>query len=281
MRELFVVSIQRSGSNWLQRCLKNYSGLLINGELNPSANLARIDGIKTGDHISNTLVREKGIVDAAARDFIRSLMRCNLGLTEPDSDPVYLCDKTAFPATASLGKYPEQYRYISLLQKYFPESKKIMLVRDVRDVVVSYSEWKNEHHKSFLKYTPRSMFYFIRVLRNWCELHEVWIKDISEDTNFLVIQYSDMKNNFDLVMKRVFQFLELEVDNEFIQQIHDQNYSIDSKAYQDENKKRGYAFFRGGREGDWRKKFSLVHKMISYIFFEKRIDKILRYNRLK
>lgn len=279
MRELFVVSIQRSGSNWLQRCLKNYPGLLINGELNPSANLAKLDKIKTGDHVSNALINDMGALQKAGQGLIRYLMRCNVGMTDLDKqDPTYLCDKTAFPAAASLRKYPEQYQYISLLQKYFPDSKKIMLIRDVRDVIVSYSEWRNEHHKDLLKYSPRSAFYFLRVLRNWCELHEVWFKSIKGDNNFLVIQYSDMKNNFELVMKRVFQFLELDIDDEFIKNIHDKNYDINSKDYKEENEKRGYVFFRKGIEGEWQEKFGFFHKLVFLIFFKKRTKRILEYS---
>ena len=66
------------------------------------------------------------------------------------------------------------------------------------------------------------------------------------DKNCLLIYYSDMKSNFRKTMKTVFDFLEIEVDEAFIDNLEKKYYSIKSNYYQNENVKRGYAFYRKG-----------------------------------
>lgn len=277
MNELFVLSFQRSGSNWLHRCLSEHEDIFIGGELNPSANLLIINGIKTGDHVSDKLIRTSGALFEGSRKLIRTLMWANVGEDESahaDGEG-YICDKTAFPFTKSLKRYPEQFEYIDVLERYFTDCKRIMIIRDIRDVIVSYTEWKNEESSDLLRFTPRSIIYFHRSLRNWCELHEKWLAGHDAKNELLVIQYSDMKNNFDAIMEDVFSYLDIEFDESFIVNLRNKYYNIDSKVYQEENQRRGYSFFRGGREGDWKTKFSLYHRLVVSLFYDRRISKIL------
>jgi hypothetical protein len=224
-------------------------------------------------------MKELDAFHEGGRQLIRHLMRCNVGTAIENSQPVYLCDKTAFPLTSSLRRHPDQFRYVSLLQEYFPDAKKILLIRDIRDVVVSHSEWKVPESRDYLRYYPLSVFYFLRALNNWCRLHERWLEDMEGDKNSLVIQYADLKQNFRRTLEKIFQFIELDVDAEFIEDIYKNYYSIESKNFRDENDERGYAFFRGGREGDWREKFGPIHKIVVTSVYESRINKLLSSGR--
>ena len=278
MKELFIMSFQRSGSNWLHRCLKAYPDFYINGELNVSGNLAKLSKIRTGDHVSNKLLTKNNIFKKASQDYIRCLMRENLRdvYDIDNTDIKYIADKTAFPGLVSLRKHPEQYDYISYLKSYFPDAKQILLIRDIRDVIVSYSEWKLANTINLLSFSPRSFVLYIRALYNWCELHERWLKEMKSESNCLVIQYTDLKDDFTTTMETVFKFLELDVDSEFMTELHNDYYSIDSKVYKEENEKRNYAFFRSGTIGGWRNKYKWFHKLVIRMFFYKRIEAILK-----
>jgi len=142
-------------------------------------------------------------------------------------------------------------------------------------VIVSYSEWNKDTTTNLLLFRPRSVFLFLRALNNWCVLHEQWIDDMESNSNCLIIQYSELKDEFDLTMEAIFKFLQLEVDSEFIKTLRRDFYSINSEVYKKENKKRGYAFFRRGDIGGWREKFSWYHKLAVDIYFSRRIGKIL------
>jgi len=271
--ELFIISIQRSGSNWLHRCLAEHDSIKINGELNASAALIKLDSVGAGDFVTQEKLETTGVYKLAAQEYVKYLMRANVGVGAEDKY-TYLVDKTAFPCVISLKKRPEQYEYSRILDKYFSDAKKILIIRDVRDVIVSFSEWKKQILGSLLKPTPRSILFFIRHLRNWCVLHESWLSDIEGNPLWLVITYENMKEDFSKTLLSVFNFLDVQVDDEFIEYLTDKLYRIDSPVYLAENKDRGYGFFRKGTVGEWEEKFSWFHKIIYSLFFKSRVNKI-------
>ena len=200
-------------------------------------------------------------------------MRANADVSV-DEGFTYLTDKTAFPSVISISKKPEQCDYAHILDDYFPEAKKILILRNARDVVVSFSEWKKQVIGSLLKAAPRSIAFFMRYLNNWCALHESWLNDVENNPSWLVITYEDMKNDFAGTLKSVFNFLELDANDEFISDLTRKLYGIDNPTYQKENKERGYSFFRKGAIGEWQEKYSWWHKSLYNVFFKSRVDKI-------
>lgn len=247
----------------------------INGELNPSTMLSVLDGIRTGDEVSTRKLLSNGTLRKLAQEFVRDAMLANLepGDNKP-GDSGYIADKTAFPCLLSLKHYPEQFEYIALLTRYFPDARKILLIRDVRDVIVSYSAWKGQRLGSLLGFSPFSFFRFVRHVRNWCLLHERWLADAGKDGNFLVIHYHEMKSGFTNVLEKVFDFLDIPVDDEFISMLERDFYSISGSVFAAENRRRGYGFFRSGRVGEWRDEFRWYHKLVTEIIFRKRIEKL-------
>ncbi|VAW65746.1 hypothetical protein MNBD_GAMMA09-3278 [hydrothermal vent metagenome] len=278
--ELFIISIQRSGSNWLHRCLSEHSMIRINGELNVSMMLQTLDLVRAGDEISELKLKSTGIYKQAAQEYIRLLMRANTNASV-DDEFTYLTDKSAYPGITSLIKKPEQKQYAQTLNEYFPVAKKILILRNARDVVVSFSEWKKQNIGSLLIATPRSLKFFIRHLNNWCTLHESWLKNIEKNNNWHIINYEDMKNNFSDTLKKTYEFLELEVNEKFISDVTEKWYGINNPVYQKENKERGYSFFRKGDIGEWQEKYAWWHKVIYNLLFKSRVEKIyLRIGRL-
>ncbi len=273
--ELFIISAQRSGSNWLHRCLAVHDEIKINGELNVSDILEKLECVKAGDSVAQEKLVNTGAYKVAARDYILHLMGINADVVEDSTEYRYLADKTAFPCVRSVNTFPEQYNYASVLNKYFEASKKILILRDVRDVVVSFSEWKKQPIGSLFKLTPRSFGFFIRHLSNWCLLHEKWLMDIQGDETWMVVRYESLKDSFSDTLKSIYGFLEIDVDDEFINDLNIKLYKIDSDIYQAENKSRGYGFFRNGAVGEWEEKFTWLHKVVFNLFFKARVEKII------
>jgi len=273
--ELFIISIQRSGSNWLHRCLAEHSAISINGEINVSAALLAIDQIRAGDKVAEQKLKSSSSFRQATQEFIKQLMIANLD-SGMKAEAGYLADKTAFPSVISLKKKPEQVEYAKILEQYFPKAKKILIVRNSRDVLVSFSEWKKQVIGNLLAPTPHSFRFFIRHLNNWCILHERWLADIDHDPSWLVISYEELKSDFVSTLERVFQFLELEVNKNFMAETKERLYRIDSPVYQKENAERGYGFFRNGAVGEWEDKFSWWHKLIYNLFFKARVENIYK-----
>ncbi|NOY52919.1 MAG: sulfotransferase [Deltaproteobacteria bacterium] len=268
MKEFFVVSMQRSGSNWLQTCLNQHTSIRINGELKPSTALTHMSRIKTGDHISHGIMLDRGLYRSCARDMIRRMMAANVGMTDEEANDYtgYIGDRTAYSAVQSLSRFPEQLSYLKVLQEYFPESKKIILVRDVRDVIVSFSVWKTNVRNNLLAFTPRSFLLFLRHIRNWIILNRQWAEDIKKGQDGLIIHYEEIKKDFQGTMGRVFDFMETTYDDSFLDNLRTNFYSIKSSHYRLENKKRGYSFYRKGIVGDWENKFKWPHKAIVQIY---------------
>ena len=271
--ELFIISIQRSGSNWLHRCLAEHENIRINGEINASAALVALDLVRAGDLEAQEKLESTGSYKYSAQEYVRYLMRTNAGVQAGDTYD-YLADKSAYPCILSVRKKPEQREYAGILNKYFPEAKKILIVRNARDVIVSFSEWKKQSLGSLLKPTPRSIRYFVRHLNNWCLLHEGWISDIENNPTWLVITYERMKDEFPGALASVYKFLGINVGEGFIEHLTGKLYEIDSPVYLEENKDRGYGFFRKGVVGEWEDKFSWWHKLIYNIFFKSRVKLI-------
>ena len=278
VNELFIISIQRSGSNWLHRCLNEHDEIKINGELNVSMMLKKLDEIVAGDNEAEKKLKDTGAYKRAAQNYIRLLMEVNADIVEGDNC-TYLVDKSAYPCITSLRDKPEQVAYARVLEEYFPRAKKILIVRNARDVVVSFSEWKKQSIGSLLKPTPRSLVFFMRHLKNWCTLHENWLDNIEQNENWLVINYEDMKSDFSGTLSCVFDFLALETDETFITELTSKLYGIDNPVYQKENKERGYSFFRKGAVGEWEEKYAWWHKLLYKICYEKRVNAI--YERIE
>ena len=99
--ELFIISIQRSGSNWLHRCLAEHEDVRINGELNASAALIALDSIRAGDTVAQEKLLSTESYLYAARKYVKYLMRANAGI-DTDESFAYLADKTAFPCVGYL-----------------------------------------------------------------------------------------------------------------------------------------------------------------------------------
>ncbi len=278
MKTFFIVSIQRSGSNWLQRCLDYHPQIMVRGEVHPSRFLALVDKMHTGDDISEAVMKEGGIFLEIGRKGVQCMVRANLEANGCNFDYYdgYLADKTAFVCHDSLKSKPEQLQYIKLLCKYFPEAKKILLVRDVRDIIVSVASWKGKaENLRLLSPNPKGYAKYIRYLYNWVTLHERWLTELNDDPNSLIISFEEMKRNFKQVMTQVHDFLEFSIEPYYLEELYSNFYNIKSKLYEEENRKRGYSFFRSGEVGEWRSRFKWYHFPILWLF-NQRIHNILK-----
>lgn len=245
--------------------------------MHPSRFLSLLEKMRTGDNVSEAVMREKGVYLKIGRISVLNLIQANLEANGYNFDDYegYMADKTAFVCHISIKRKPEQLDYIRLLQKYFPEAKKILLIRDIRDVIVSVESWKgNLNSLNLLAPHPIGYARFMRYLKNWVTLHERWLIEMKNDPNSLVITFEKMKEDFYTVMKETHNFLNLSVKSDYLNDLYHRFYSIKSKVYVEENRKRGYSFYRSGEVGEWRRRYKWFHFPVM-MMFNKKINYIL------
>lgn len=252
----FITSFWRSGSNWLRNCLDFSDKVALSGEIYPAENIRILESMKPGDSVSQRRLVKSNAYYLAIRSAITELMRGNFD--EFDQKSILIGDKSAYGLNRqTLLKKSDQ---ISTIQKYFPEAKQFLIIRDLRDVVVSYSKWPAG--KNLLSLNPLRLIRFILFIKKWCSMNEQWLRDSENNSQCLTVFFENLKHDFDSVIKKVYSHLEIELSDNQLDQLKDQYYDIESKVYQDANKKLGYDFYRKGGVGEWQKSFKWFHKIL-------------------
>jgi len=252
----FITSFWRSGSNWLRNCLDFSDKVAISGEIYPAENIQILESMKPGDSVSHKRLVKSNAYNLAIRSAIIELIRGNF--QEFDKNSVLIGDKSAYGLTKhTLFKKSDQ---IATVYKYFPEAKQFLIIRDLRDVVVSYSKWPAG--KNLLSLNPLRLIRFILFIRKWSSMNEQWLRDSEDNSQCLTVFFEDLKNDFDSTIGKVYNHLEIELSDHQLARLKEQYYDIESKVYQDANKKLGYDFYRKGGIGEWEKSFKWVHKLL-------------------
>ena len=114
-------------------------------------------------------------------------------------------------------KAADQLICIKELRQITPESKKIVVVRDGRDVALSALAFTKLMKKWEAPWTPKESDYF-EVLKSWALRISLLEKEI-EKGDLLVIRYEDLTMNFESTCVRLFKELELSTDLNLIQNI--------------------------------------------------------------
>jgi len=114
-------------------------------------------------------------------------------------------------------KAADQLICIKELRQITPESKKIVVVRDGRDVALSALAFTKLMKKWEAPWTPKESDYF-EVLKSWALRISLLEKEI-EKGDLLVIRYEDLTMNFESTCVRLFRELELSADLNLIQNI--------------------------------------------------------------
>ena len=128
----------------------------------------------------------------------------------------YLIEQVIPQAYIAL-KAADQLICIEELRQITPGSKKIVVVRDGRDVALSALAFTKLMKKWEAPWTPKESDYF-EVLNSWALRISLLEKEI-EKGDLLVVRYEDLTMNFESTCESLFKELELSSDLNLIQNI--------------------------------------------------------------
>ena len=170
------------------------------------------------------------------------------------------------PGSQIALKAADQLMCIDQLRQVSPKSKKIVIVRDGRDVALSAMAFERLMSKWEAPWTPRKRDY-LELLNTWALRVSLLEKEIIKG-DLIVIRYEDLKINFDSTVKRLFQEMGLANDLPLIQQIRG---TTDFKVVSGGRSPGEEAehVIRLGMTGEWKSKLStakasMAWKMASY-----------------
>ena len=251
----FITSYIRSGSNWLRNCVDFAADVEISGEIYPQLNIKLIEKMRPGDLVSAERLINSGAYRAAVRSAICELMKGNFSYII--ENPTLVGDKSAYGLRKNSLFKPNDH--IAKIAEYFPDSKQILLIRDLRDVIVSYSKWRSG--KNLLSLNPFLFLRFILFVWQWCLMNRRWFQDCSDNKQCIIITFEDMKVDFDATIKKIYNHLNIVINDSELIQLKEKLYDINSPFYQIRNVQRGYNFYRKGKIGEWKKEFRWYHRV--------------------
>jgi hypothetical protein len=151
---------------------------------------------------------------------------------------------------------------ISLIRKLFPRSKIICMVRDVRDVAVSFAfHFKRSSSNKFNDDGTFQETYLKQVTEAWCAYSEHVRSNLS-DSGLKVVKYEDLLSNPADTIFNIYKFLGVSTDPIILMKITEEtsfeNMSGGRKPGEEDTK----SFFRKGIIGDWRNHFGDREKEI-------------------
>ena len=259
----FITSFIKSGSNWLRNCIDFSDKVAVSGEIYPAQNIKILENIAPGDSISQKRLTDNDAFKKAIRLAIIELMNGNF--SEKKENIQLIGDKSAYsPSRNNLFKRND---HIIKISQYFPKAKQLLLIRDLRDVIVSYSKWLKG--KNLLSLNPLRIAHFIIFVNKWCSMNKQWILDCKNNKQCLVIYFESMKTDFDNTIKDIYIHLGLNINDSQLHELRENYYSIDSSVYLEENRRMGYKFYRSGESGEWKKELKWFHKLIIKILANK------------
>jgi hypothetical protein len=195
---IFICGFPSSGTDLLKNVLNAHAEIHIGGEfpLLPSL-AARRSPIVSADELA-----------AVARDIIGCDVHGNLDRSKLPSDlegpcsfaDVYITLLTSKQATWYGNKTPQNSENVDKLEQLFPGARYVLIVRDVRDVALS---WRNKWGKDMLLCAHRWMQRMQRAI----DLLESVARD-----RYLVVSYEDLLQDHRAVALRICSFLGLPYD---------------------------------------------------------------------
>ena len=161
----------------------------------------------------------------------------------------------------------------------------IYVIRDPRDIVMSYSKWKNNNIEDTVNFlvsnnimgTQNTKNRMPEFIYNWKDHYQSW-KNFIKVPN-LFIKYEDLLNDIDYEINRIIDFfyqnynIKIENKNNKIKNIINSTKFINLKNIESENgfieKSEHTSFFRKGEKNQWKNKLTKNHLDLIQKCFEK------------
>lgn len=151
---------------------------------------------------------------------------------------------------------------VALIRKLYPNAKIICMIRDVRDVAVSFAfHFKRVKSNKFNDDGTFQEVYLRQVMEAWCA-YAGHIRENIDDTGLKVIKYEDMLARPVSVIAEIFTFMNVSTDdmlvNKVVNETSFENVSGGRKPGEEDQN----SYFRKGIVGDWINHFGDKEKAI-------------------
>lgn len=281
--KLFVVGCGRSGTSWVQRILSTHSSVVTSQEshaydvvYNPVVQRGRrsVDAWTKIVHrhdVGERSARWVGLHWWVNHETLLDLVEWAFsadGTSAADAAEgviggifdSYFLERSVAPTDTLLEKTPGHLHYADRILRRFPEAKVVEVLRDGRDVCVSMQmqaltlQWPPTERRDQIAAWVRSARRGI-ALRN----------DAEVAARVHLVRYEDLKADPHSEIRRLFDFADLDVDDEFVAEVADRTDFRHNKATG------AGRHTRRGEVGDWREHFSeadeaLFHDLAGEVF---------------
>lgn len=198
---IFIASLPRSGSTLLQNILSNNNEVATTSEpwiLIPLFGLLKEDyKSKTNTNLTKSAI-EEFLLEKTGVDLQENIKHISNSLYNKNINGIekYFLDKT-----------PRYYEYLNEIIETFPESKIIILKRDVCDVVNSIIETWNIDSIYKMRSFKRDILDAPKIMQDFLDTHV-------NNQNVKSIKYEDLVSNPKKIIKDLYTWLGLDYNNE-------------------------------------------------------------------
>ena len=135
------------------------------------------------------------------------------------------------------------FKYVK--RYFYRRAKVIFLVRDPRDVIVSHFHQitkrtkKPMYFSSISEFVRDETFGFNRII----QFYNIWYNQRKISKDFFLVKYEDLKNNGENELKKIFNFLEFNIDEKIIREVYNKSSATKMRNKELVNKLSGFNDF--------------------------------------
>ena len=151
---------------------------------------------------------------------------------------------------------------VALIRKLYPKAKIICMVRDARDVAVSFAyHFKRGNSNKFNNDGTFQETYLKQVMEAWSAYSE-HIRKNRTDNELKIIKYEDMLVNPGSVITEIFQFMNVNTDHNLVDKVVKETSFENMSGGRKPGEEDQNSYFRKGIMGDWKNHFGESEKEI-------------------
>lgn len=254
---LFITGFDKSGTTWLMKLLNGHPDIYCHsaGQF--------FNYYIPGVHFLN----QPGGYQTMAQNIVDSSWYKGSGHIWIPEDSVYAMSKQLI--IHSMGSFIQDKQKIvgdksvvqdcPLIRKLFPEARIIAIMRDGRDVAVSfaYHFLRRGNANKFTKGSEIEPGYLQAVSKSWSKYNEHLLDyAVSGDDKFFLVKYEELKAESNNQLTKIFDFLDVPAEPKLTEKIINNNSFKILSGGREPGEADNDSSFRKGIVGDWKNHFS-------------------------
>lgn len=253
---LFVTGFDKSGTTWLKHLLHDHP------EINCHSSGQFFNFYSPGIHFLNV----PGGYKIMAQEILNSNWYKASGHVWIPEDSVYLMSRQLI-SNSMLGFGQGKNKFNAdkstvqdcpLIRELFPDAPVIAIMRDGRDVAVSFAFQflRKGNENKFVAENKLNPDYLSKVSESWAIYNKHLLKlSESNEANFFLVKYEDLLAHTEEYLDKIIEFLDLKTDSKIIEKMVKNNQFKVLSGGRRSGEADNQSFFRKGIAGDWKNYF--------------------------